>query len=66
VAKVKIKDMSVDDLEQLIEHKLLEILGDPDSGLQLKREFKRKLQKRLKKTSKRISHEEALQRFVCK
>lgn len=33
----KIKDMSVDELEQLIEHKLFEILGDPDSGLLLKK-----------------------------
>ena len=52
MAKVKIKDMSVDDLEQLIEHKLLEILGDPDSGLQLQKEFKRKLEQRLKKHPK--------------
>jgi len=64
VAKVKIKDMSVDDLEQLIEHKLLEILGDPDSGLQLQKEFKRKLEQRLKKASKRISPEEVLKRFA--
>ena len=58
MAKVKIKDLSVDDLEQLIENKLLEILGDPDSGLQLKKEFKAKLKQRLKKPSERISHEE--------
>jgi len=56
----KVKDMSIDDLEQLIEHKLIEILGDPDSGLQLKKEFKRKLEQRLKKSSKRISHEEVI------
>ncbi|MGH7801178.1 MAG: hypothetical protein ACREOW_11230 [Thermodesulfobacteriota bacterium] len=64
MVKVKIKDMSVNELEQLIEHKLLEILGDPDSGLQLKKEFKRKLEQRLKKPSKRISHEEVLKRFA--
>lgn len=64
MAKVKIKDMSIDDLEQLIEHKLLEILGDPDSGLQLKKEFKIKLKQRLRKPSKRISHEEVLKRFA--
>lgn len=45
----KIKDMTIEDLEQLIEHKLLEILGDPDSGLQLNKEFKIKLEQRLKK-----------------
>lgn len=64
MAKVKIKDMSVDDLEQLIENKLLEILGDPDSGLQLKKEFKAKLEQRLKNPSQRISHREVLKRFV--
>ncbi len=64
MAKVKIKDMSVDDLEQLIEHKLLEILGDPDVGLQLKKGFRRKLEQRLKKASKRISHAEVLKRFA--
>ena len=64
MAKVKIKDMSVDDLEQLIEHKLLEILGDPDSGLHLNKGFKRKLEQRLQKSSKRISHEEVLKRFA--
>jgi hypothetical protein len=66
VAKVKNKNMSIDDLEQLIEHKLLEILGDPDSGLHLNKEFKRKLEQRLKKPSKRITHKDVLQRFVCK
>ena len=64
MAKVKIKDMSVDDLEQLIEHKLLEILGDPDVGLQLKKGFKKKLEQRLEKASKRISHAEVLKRFA--
>jgi hypothetical protein len=60
----KIKDMTIEDLEQLIEHKLLEILGDPDSGLQLNKEFKTKLEQRLKKPSERISHQEVLKRFT--
>ena len=60
----KVEEMSIDDLEQLIEHKLLEILGDADSGLELKKEFKRKLEQRLKKSSKRISHEEVLKRLT--
>jgi hypothetical protein len=60
----KVKDMTVDDLENLIEHKFLEILGDPDSGLQLRKEFKTKLEQRLKKPSKRISHEEVLKKFA--
>ncbi len=60
----KVKDMTVEDLEQLIEFKLIEILGDPDSSLQLREEFKAKLEERLKKPSKRISYEEVLKRFA--
>lgn len=60
----KVKDMTVDDLEHLIEHKFLEILGDPDSGLRLRKEFKTKLEQRFKKSSKRISHEEVLKKFA--
>jgi len=60
----EIKDLSMEDLEHLIEEKVLEILGDPDSGLELKEEFKRKLRERLEKPSKRISHEEVLSKFV--
>jgi len=37
----KVRDLSVDDLEQLIEQKILEMLGDPDSGLELREEFKK-------------------------
>lgn len=59
-----IKEMSIDDLEQLIEQKVIEILGDPDSGLQLREEFRKKLKQRLEKTSKRISHEEGLKQFA--
>lgn len=58
------KAMTADDIEQLVEQKLLEIIGDIDSGLHLKKEFKAKLERRLKKPSKRISHEEVLKRFA--
>jgi len=60
----KMKDMTIEDLEHLIENKFLEIIGDPDSGLQLKRGFKTKLLKRLSISSKRISHQEVLKRFA--
>ncbi len=60
----KVSDMTINDLEQLIEQKLLEILGDPDSGLQLKQEFKEKLKQRLKKPSKRISHQKVMKHFA--
>lgn len=55
--------MSVDDLEHFIEQELLEILGDPDSGLELKDEFRKKLEQRLRKPSERIPHQEVLKRF---
>ncbi len=58
------KAMTADDIEQLVEQKLLEMIGDPDSGLHLKKEFKTKLEQRLKKPSKRISHDEVLKRFA--
>lgn len=60
----KVKDMTINDLEQLIEHKLLELLGDPDSGLKLKEEFKAKLEQRLKRHRKKIPHEDVLKRFA--
>ena len=58
------KTMTADDIEQLIEQKFLEIIGDPDSGLHLKKEFRSKLEQRLRKPSKRISHEEVVKRFA--
>ena len=60
----KVKDMTVEELEQLIEHKFVEMLGDPDSGLPLKKEFKAKLKERLKRPSKRTPHSEVLKRFA--
>lgn len=56
----KVKDLTIDELELLIEQKILEFFGDPDSGLELKQEFKDELKRRLKITSGRISHEEAM------
>ncbi|MEW6108866.1 MAG: hypothetical protein AB1632_06845 [Nitrospirota bacterium] len=58
------KAMTAEEIEQLVEQKLLEIIGDPDSGLHLKKEFKTKLEQRLKKPSKRIPHEEVMKRFA--
>ncbi len=58
------KTMTAADIEQLIEQKLFEMIGDPDSGLHLKKEFRERLEQRMKKPSKRISHEEVLKRFA--
>jgi hypothetical protein len=49
-----------DDLENMIETKILEILGDPDAGLELREEFKAKLRERRNLMSPTVSHEEVL------
>jgi hypothetical protein len=59
----EVKDLTMDDLEYLIEQKILEMLGDPDSGLELTDEFKKELKERLGKPSKRIPHAEVLKKF---
>jgi len=49
----KLADLTVDEFKQLIattvEWKLLEILGDPDEGLELREEIKDRLQRSLGK-----------------
>jgi hypothetical protein len=62
IKMAKVKDLTIEDLEYLIEQKVLEILGDTDSGLELKDEFKEELRERLKNSSRRISHEEVIKR----
>jgi hypothetical protein len=48
------------DLENMIETKILEILGDPDAGLELREEFKAKLAERQRRISATVTHEEVL------
>jgi hypothetical protein len=59
----KLSDLTVDDLEALIEQKLIEIIGDPDSGLHLEKGFKEKLERRLRNVPKKVSHDEVLKKF---
>ena len=59
----KIGDLTIDELEYLIEQKVLELLGDPDSGLELRQEFKEELSQRLRSPQQRIPHQEAIRRF---
>ncbi len=59
----KLSDLTVDDLEELIEQKLIEIIGDPDSGLHLEKGFKEKLERRLRNIPKKVSHDEVLKKF---
>ena len=53
----------LEELNELIEQKILEIIGDPDYGLELRDEFKEEIIKRLKKKTKRISHDEVVKKF---
>ena len=39
----KVGDLTIDELEHLIEQKILEVLGDPDCGLELRDEVKERL-----------------------
>jgi hypothetical protein len=59
----KIKDLTLDDLEYLIEQKMLEFFGDPDSGLILRTEFRKELLRRVKNQHQKITHQEVLSRF---
>lgn len=62
--KARSKYVKVTDIDQLIESKLLELIGDPDSGLKLKKSFKAKLEQRLYRPSKKIPHDQVVRRFA--
>ena len=59
-----IKDLTVDDLENLIEQKVMELLGDPDAGLELRQDFKEELGRRMKNRCVTISHQEVIKKFA--
>ncbi len=58
-----ISQLTIDDLENLIEQKIIEVLGDPDINLNLRDDFKKELKNRLKRKVKRFSHQEVVKRF---
>ncbi len=60
----KVKDLTTDELDYLIEQKILEILGDSDSGLELSEEFKQELERRLNNPSRRIPHSEVVKNIA--
>lgn len=51
------------DLEFLIEQKIIELYGDPDEGLTLRKDFLTRIQKSMQKKQKYISHEEVLKKY---
>jgi hypothetical protein len=59
-----LKDLTVDDLENLIEQKVMELLGDPDAGLELRQDFKEELGRRMKNRGVTISHQEVIKKFA--
>ena len=58
-----ISQLTIDDLKNLIEQKIIEVLGDPDISLNLREDFKKELKDRLKRKVKRFSHQEVVKRF---
>lgn len=61
----RVKDLTLDDLEYLIEQKILEPLEDPDSGLEIREDFKEELKRRLESpSSERVSQAEVVQRNI--
>jgi hypothetical protein len=58
-----INRITIEELEHLIEQKIIEILGDPDTNLELREDFKERLEARLAGRSKRASHKEVMERF---
>lgn len=59
----EINRLNLSDLNNLIEQKILEILGDPDYGLELREDFKKEILRRLRCKSKKIAHEEVVKKF---
>jgi hypothetical protein len=58
-----INQITIEELENLIEQKIIEILGYPDTNLELREDFKEEIKTRLANLSKRASHQEVMKRF---
>lgn len=50
-------------LENLVEQKILEFFGDPDAGLELKKNFLSNLRKSRRKNKKLTSHADVLKKY---
>ena len=58
-----INQITIEELENLIEQKIMEILGDPDTNLELREDFKEELKMRLASRLKHVSHQEVMKRY---
>jgi hypothetical protein len=50
-------------IEHLVEQKILEFLGDPDSGLSVRKDFVATLKRRSQKGRKLVSHRTVAKRY---
>ncbi len=50
-------------VEFLVEQKLNELLGDPDSFFGLKKDFLRRLKARLSRSGKTVAHSQVLKKY---
>lgn len=56
------REVTFEDLSNLVEQKVLEFLGDPDAGLELHADFKQELKKRLKESPIKAPHRQAIRK----
>jgi hypothetical protein len=52
-------------IDSLIEQKMLEFFGDPDSGLEIKQDFLDKIKNRSQGEEKLVDHNEVLKQYDC-
>jgi hypothetical protein len=56
--------LTKEEIEMLVEQKVMELLGDPDSGLPLKEAFKKRLRKRIKNLLHTTPHREIVKKYA--
>jgi hypothetical protein len=57
---MKVADMTVEDLRSFIEQTFLDLVGDPDAGLELNEDFIARLMEGINDKTGRMAHEEFL------
>lgn len=60
-----ISAIDLKNIDQIIEQKMLEFFGDPDSGLEIKHDFLDKIKNRSQQDKKLIDHNEVLKQYDC-
>jgi hypothetical protein len=57
---MKVADMTVEDLRSFVEQTFLDLVGDPDAGLELNEDFIARLMESIGDKTGRMTHEEFL------